>query len=262
MNIFSKLAVLLLLSVIFFTSCDKNEINYSDFEYVNDAQARIKVNYNVAFYNNPFVQIKINGTRVSGTNIQTRYPFPGGGFNTLGGSTGDYLPVAPGNTEVSISIPKRGTNVDSVLIFKNSMATVAGKNYSLHVADSLNKKGLVVEEDVSLPDSGFVRYKFVNLMPNVPSLDLYVGSVKVASDVAFMASSNNFLLPTSQTGISTVWSIRAAGALPSSTAIATYTSASTMLNRRVYTAFATGYQGYATSSTDPRRPFVAFYYVR
>ncbi len=255
--------MMFILSVVLLAGCDKEEINYSDFEYVDQTKALLKVNYNVAYYNNPFVQLKINGTRVSGTNIQTRYPFPGGGFNTLGGSTGDYLPVDPGNTEISVSIPKRGTNIDSVLVYKHTMQTVAGKNYSLHVADTLARKGLAVEENTALPDSGFVRYRFVNLMPNVASMDLYIGTVKVASNIAFMASSDSFLLPISQTTVSTTWSIRPAGALPTSTAIATYNSASTILNRRVYTAFATGYNGYNTATTtEPRRPFVAFYYVR
>ena len=242
---------------------DSGENIFSDYDIVDDSKAFIKVNYNVAFRANPLVQLKINGTRVSGTNIQTRYPFPGGGFNTLGGSTGDYLPVTPGSNEVSLSIPKRGTGIDSVEIFKTTLSTVAGKRYTLHVADTVATKSLLVDEDVSLPADGTVRYRFVNLMPNVPSIDLYVGSVRVATGINFMSISDAFTLPTSQTTISTVWTIRAAGALPTSTAIATYTSANTFLNQRVYTAFATGYFGFSTTLTsEPRRPFVSFYYVR
>lgn len=260
MKIILKITTLCLLTVALFNGCKKNAINYSDFDYVDENSALIKINYNVAFRANPFVQVKVNGTRVSGTNIQTRYPFPGGGFNTLGGNTGDYLPITPGNTEISISIPKRGTNIDSVEIYKTTMSTVARKNYTLHVADTINTKSLLVEEDRSLPDSGFVKYRFVNLMPNVPAVDLYIGAVKVASNVAYMAIGDKFELPVSQANVSTVWAIRPAGALPTSTALATYTSASTLLNRRIYTVFATGYSG--MTSTDVRRPFVAFYYVR
>jgi hypothetical protein len=259
MKIFSTISILSIAVVLLFNGCKKNAINYSDFEYVSPNQAMLKINYNVAFAADPFVQIKINGVRVSGLNVKTRYPFPGGGFNTLGGSTGDYLPVDPGSTEVSISIPKKGTNIDSVQIFKTTMTTAAGKNYSLHVADSLSRKGLPVEENTSLPDSGFVRYRFVNLMPNVPEMDLYIGSTLVASNVAFMGIGAAFTLPTSQATISTTWAIRPAGALPTSTALATYNSASTMLSRRVYTVFATGYSG----NTDAiRKPYVAFYYIR
>lgn len=259
MNKIQKIALLFLLAIVVLNGCKKNQINYSDFEYVDPSSALIKINYNIAFGKNTPVQIKLNGTRVSGTNIQTRFPFPGGGFNTLGGNTGDYLPVNAGNIEVSISIPKFGTNVDSVQIFKGNMLTESGKYYSLHLADTAAVKSLQVEEERTLPDSGFVKYRFVNLMPNVPSVDLYIGSVKVASDVAFMSIGSKFELPTSQANVSTVWAIRPAGAAPTSTALATYTSASTLLNRRIYTVFATGYSG----NTDAvRRPYVSFYYVR
>lgn len=263
MKIFSKISIMLLLVASLLAGCDKrNENIFSEYTIVDPNMSFVKVNYNVAFYNNPLIQLKINGTRISGTNIQTRYPFPGGGLNTLGGSTGDYLPVPPGNIELSLTIPKRGTSIDSVNIYKTTMTTEVGKKYTVHVADSLVRKSLIVDEDTSLPDSGIVRYRFVNLMPNIPAIDLYIGSQKVMSNVAFMSISDKFTLPTSTSTTSTTWSIRAAGASPTSTAIATYNSASTILNQRVYTVFATGYNGYPTTGTDSRRPFVAFYYVR
>ncbi|MGF1922763.1 MAG: DUF4397 domain-containing protein, partial [Bacteroidia bacterium] len=116
-----------------------------------------------------------------------------------------------------------------------------------------------VEEDVTRPDSGIVKFRFTNLMPNVPAVDLYIGSVLVMGNIPFMGISAPFTLPTSQVNISSTWAIRPAGALPTSTALATYNSASTLINSRVYTVFATGYSG----STDAvRRPYVAFYYVR
>ncbi len=256
-----------LLAAMLFLGCEKNKDNvFSEYDIVDQSTyAMVKVNYNVAFYNNPGTQIKINGVRVSGANVQTRYPFPGGGFNTLGGSTGDYLPVTAGaNTQISVSIPKRGTNIDSVNIYTTTVATQVGKKYSLHVADSLDRKGLFVEEDYSLPDSGFVRMKFVNLIANSTALDLYNGSTLVASNIPFMGISSSFLVSTGTTAspTSTVWTIRAAGSGPTGATVATYTSASTILNQRVYTAFATGYIGYPTTGSDTRRPFIAFYYVR
>lgn len=263
-NTFSKILLFSLLAVLVILGCEKNKDNvFSDYEVVDEnTKAFLKVNYNVPFYNDPFVQVKINDVRVSGTNIQTRYPFPGGGFNTLGGSTGDYLPVNPGATKISVTIPKRGTNIDSLDIYTTTVNTTAGKHYSLHVADSLNRKGLFVDEDYSLPDSGFVRMKFVNLMPTAGPLDLYVGTTMVASNVAFMTSSSAFLIPTSQATLSTSWTIRPAGSAATTAAIATYSSASTLLNRRVYTAFACGYTSYPSTGSDKRRPFIAFYYVR
>jgi hypothetical protein len=260
MKIFSIISIstISLLTVFLFSGCEKEGIKYSDYELVDPGQSFLKVNYNVAFKNNPFVQLKINGTRVSGTNIQTRYPFPGGGFNTLGGSTGDYLPLTPGSNQISISIPKDGTNIDSVDIYTTTIQTEPGKKYSLHVADSLARKHLLVDEDASLPDTNSARYRFVNLMPNVPAIDLYNGTVKVISDIKFMEISDKFVL-SGGTAISNSWSIRAAGALPTSTAIATYSSNSTILKQRVYTVFATGYTGLTDAA---RKPYVAFYYVR
>ncbi|MDQ7947461.1 MAG: DUF4397 domain-containing protein [Pedobacter sp.] len=261
---FSKISLFSLLAILVILGCEKNKDNvFSDYIAIDDTYAFLKVNYNVPFYNDPFVQVKINDVRVSGTNIQTRYPFPGGGFNTLGGSTGDYLPVKPSpTTKISVTIPKKGTNIDSIDVYTTTVATVAGGHYSLHVADSLSRKGLFVGEDYSLPDSGFVRMRFVNLMPTAGPLDLYVGTNKVASNVSFMTITDSFLVPTSQAAISTSWTIRTAGSAPTSTAIATYSTASSLLNRRVYTAFACGYVTYPSSGADKRRPFIAFYYVR
>lgn len=259
MRIFSKIFILSVLTVLLFGGCKKNQINYSDFDLVGDNQALLKVNYNIAFRANPGVQVKFNGQRITPT-IQTRYPFPGGGLNTLGGSGADYMPITSGSGEISISIPKKNTNIDSVQIYKTTINTTAGKYYTLHLADTAVVKNLLVDEDRTLPENGFVKFRFVNLMANVPSVDLYIGSVKVASDVAFMSITAPFTLPITQTGISTTWAIRPAGAAATSTALATYNSASTLLNQRIYTAFATGYNG--MTSTDIRRPYISFYYVR
>lgn len=261
MKIIFKISGIFLLAVTLFVGCRKtNDTNvYSEYDIVDEAsKALIKINYNVAFYNNPGVQVKLNGVRVSGSNISTRFPWPGGGLNTQGGNTGDYLPTDPGSLNIAITIPKRGTSIDSLEIYKTTVQTVAGKRYTLHVADTTVRKGLLVDEDASVPDSGFVKYRFVNLMPNVPSMDLYIGAVKVASAIPFMGISDAFTLTPSQANISAVWAIRVAGG---TTNITTYTGASTsFLNRRVYTVFANGWNGQPT--TDVRRPWVSLYFVR
>ena len=262
MKILSKIALFALLAGLTLYGCKKTSSTnvFSEYDNVDlDKFALIKINYNVAFKANPSVQIKINGVRVSGTNIKTRYPFPGGGFGTLGGSTGDYLPVTAGTSEISISIPKLGTNVDSVLIYKTTISTLNGKRYSLHVADTLNTQSLLVNENFARPDSGMVRYRFVNLMANVPSIDLYNGSTLVAANVPFLGIGDEFTMPNG-VPTSSGWTIRVGGSLPTSTAIATYTSSSTILQQRVYTVFANGYFGFPTSDAA-RRPYLSFYYV-
>jgi hypothetical protein len=166
--IFAPFIAFLLL--VLFTGCEKNEIVYSDYKLVSPNDAFLKINFNIAYYNNPSFFIKVNGARVSPL-INTRYPFPGGGYNTLGDSRADYLKVSPGDLQLSVVLPKKGTAVDSLEIFKTSINLASGKNYTLHLADTANIKSLLTEDNVSVPDSGFARYRFVNLMPNVPSID-------------------------------------------------------------------------------------------
>jgi hypothetical protein len=264
-KIFSIISLLSLLTVVII-GCRKTggDNVFSEYDLVDgNTKALIKINYAVAFSNNPAAQVKINGVRVSGTLLQNRYPFPGGGFNTLGGSTGDYLPVNPGaSTKISITVPKRGTNIDSVDIYTTTIPTVAGKRYSLHVTDTVSTKSFLVDEDWSIPDSGFVKMRFVNLMPTTPFVDLWVGATKVASNIAFMSISDKFLVATSQSSINSNWYVRVAGTVPatvSASALATYSSASIFNNQRVYTAYAIGYP----DKTDAvRKPYISFYYVR
>lgn len=240
-------------AAIFLLGCEKNIINYGETESV-DGKALLKIN-NVSMYAaNPNVQLSINNTRVSNL-IQARTPFPGGGFNTFGGSAPDYLTVNPGNLEIKVSIPKALTNTDSVVLFKGPIVVEAAKNYTVHIADTAaNTKSVLTVDDFTLPAEGKVRYKFVHLMPNVPAIDLYFGTTVVAANIPYLGVSNSFDLDVPASA--TAWSIREAGALPTSTALATYSSASTYTNRRVFTAFALGYKGLA--GTDPRRPFISF----
>lgn len=244
------------LAIILLAGCQKNEINYGDFSKLSSNQSLLKVNYNIAYLSNPGVQIKINGARVS-TLINTRYPYPGGGYNTLGDSRPDYMAVSPGNLLVSIVIPKKGTNIDSVELYKTNLSAEAGKNYTLHITDTAaNTRSLVTTDDFSLPDSGFVKYRFVHLMPNVPAVDLYFGTTLLASNIEYMKASEYFTMATLP---SAAWSIRAAGSAPTSAAIVSYTSASTLTNKRSYTIFSTGYTGRIDAV---RKPYLGFFLIR
>jgi hypothetical protein len=267
MKIFSKMILLFTLVIIVFTGCKRDGNVFSEYDYIDPNSGYLKINYNLALFKDPLAQIKINGVRVSGNTLRTRYPFPGGGFNTLGGSTGDYLPVKAGANEISVSIPKNGTNVDSIPLYKTTMNIETGKRYSLHLTDTANVKAITVEEDYSAPTIGSARYRFINLTPDLPMADLWVGDVKVVSNLPYLAISEPFELPATQTSISTAWYLRVAGTVPATVAasvVATYTSSSTFLANRVYTIFSCGYRTYPITGTplDTRRPFIAFYYVR
>ncbi|RYZ28954.1 MAG: DUF4397 domain-containing protein, partial [Chitinophagaceae bacterium] len=157
-----------LLFAILLSGCKKNEINYGETESVSD-KALLKFNFVSGYTRNPGVQLSINGQRVSHV-ITARTPFPGGGYNTGGGSQPDYLSVTPGNIEIGVSIPKVGTNIDSVVLYKTNLTLEAGKNYIAHITDTAaNTKTFLTQDSFSRAPEGKARYTFVNLMPNVPS---------------------------------------------------------------------------------------------
>jgi hypothetical protein len=239
-----------------FTSCKKEVVRVAAETNVESDKAKLKVNYVSAYNsNNPGIQVKLNNSRVSNV-VTFRTPYPGGGFNTGGGSTNDYLVVTPGQTTLKISVPNFGKETDSVELFSTALNLAAGKNYTAHITDTgANTKIALLEDDITQPAFGKSKYRFVNLMPNVPAIDLYYGTTLVASNVAYLASSPYFELPLPVTSLT--WSTRETGSSPTSTALATYLSASTSTNRRVYTIFASGYKG-ITGTTNPRRPFVSF----
>lgn len=237
-----------LIVVVFFSSCEKNSFRTSNYLNATE-QAQVKVNFFAMYRSLPVYHIKINDVRVS-SNLSISpnpTPFPGGGLNTGGASTADYLAINPGIAKVDIALPKIGTSDDSLQLATASPTLEAGKKYSLYFADTAAKMiSLVVADTLARPDSGYAKYKFVNLMPDVPALDLYIGTTKVASNIPYKGISPSFLVPTNSA--STTWGIRTVGG---TTNLITYASASTINNRRVYTVIARGYNG-ITSTADIR----------
>lgn len=239
------------------TSCEKNELNTTEVNKLTDNEAEVKVMFASFYRSNPRIYIKINDQLVSSV-LTTFTPFPGGGLNTGGGSTADYLRVTSGQNRFSVAVPKFGTNEDSLQLASVEHSVVAGKKYSLYFADtSANTTSLLVEDSLSAPDSGYIRYKFVNMMPDAPGgLDLYVGTVKVASAIPYKGVSPSFELPTNNT--SSTWAIREAGG---TTNRVTYASASSLSNQRVFTVIARGYYSITSTSTaEPRRRLVSLIY--
>ncbi|WP_462221680.1 DUF4397 domain-containing protein [Ferruginibacter sp.] len=244
----------LLISIIAITAGCTKKIEYlAERTFITTDNALLKINYLSAYAANPGVQLAINNTRVSGL-ITGRTPFPGGGYNTNGSNFPDYLAVTPGTNTLSIAIPKKGTNTDSVLLFTASLTMAANKNYTAHVSDTAAKtKVVLIEDNLSYVDAGTSKYRFVNMMPNVPFIDLYYGTTKVATGIPYLGFSNYFSLPFSTTVTS--WDIRETGTSPTSTVLATYSSTNTTLNQRIYTAFALGYKGSTATNT---KPYISF----
>jgi hypothetical protein len=248
---FRSLYIVLLTFAI--AGCEKNVISYGDSTIVDASKALLKLNYSSLYAANPSVQISFNGARVTPL-LAGRTPYPGGGYNTNGDSRPDYLAVTPGEISIKISIPQRGTNVDSVVLYTTSVTVEAGKNYTAHITDTAAKtQTVLLTDEFARPDSNYAKFKFVNLMPNVPAVDLYYGTTLVAPNIAYKAASNYFTLQVPASTLS--WAVRPAGAAATTTALAVYSSASTTTNQRVYTVFAIGYAG-ATDAV--RRPYVSF----
>ncbi|HEX8315225.1 MAG TPA: DUF4397 domain-containing protein, partial [Flavisolibacter sp.] len=180
--------------------------------------------------------------------------------NTGGGSTADYLAIAPGNAKISFGMPKAGTNQDSVLVNEGNFTFNQGVKYSVYFADTAtNTTSLLVIDSLNRPDSGFARYKFINLIPDLASADLYIGTTKIASAVPYKGVSPSFVLPTNNA--STTWAIRAAGG---TTNLATYAgAASSISNQRVYTVVARGYNSIPNTpatAADPRKRWISLIY--
>lgn len=220
--------------------------------------ANVKIIYASAYTVNSSVHLRLNGVRVS-NNITNTTPFPGGGLNTGGASSPWYLGVTPGITTVTLAIPNAGTGVDSVTLYNGSSYFAADRYYSAFLTDTAAKTQMVIlNDDPTLPANGFSRFRFVNLMPNQISMDLYAGTTKVASDIVYKTTSPDFLLPKGDT---VRWSVRPAGAAPTSTPIAFYPAYTlgpyTVLDQRVLTVFSRGYNG----GTGNKVPNVSLLYT-
>ena len=239
-----------------FWACKKNELRVAPFD-LTDGMALLKINYSSPYALNPGVQIKVNGVKVSNA-ITYSTPFPGGGLNTGGSSNADYLAVTPGIDTVSIAILKVGTNIDSILLYKTGVSLVANAYHTLHVTDTAASTQSVLLTDVAnRPDSGYTKLRFVNLIPNsTTGLDLYFGTTKMASNIAYLQATDTFSIPSGASGAATAWSLRVTGG--TATIGTAYTNAGTTSNQRAFTIYARGYIGPAT--TDIRSPKVSFVY--
>lgn len=250
-DIIGAIAIFIIVTVVV-TACEKNQFTLKETDLITN-KAFLKVNF-MSAYKIPYgTQIKIDGNRVS--NILTyATPFPGGGLNTGGSSNADYLAVEPGSRKVDISVPVTGTSTDSVPLASNTITLDKDKFYSLYFADTAsNTKSLLSVDDNTRPDSGFVRYKFINLIPDVPEgVDLYFGTTKMAGPIAYLGTSPYFNVAIN-TG--TAWSLRRAGG---TSAVSSYSSASSTTNQRVFTVIARGYVSVGTSTSEVRRALISF----
>ncbi|RPD38197.1 DUF4397 domain-containing protein [Chitinophaga barathri] len=236
----------LIAGVCFMTAaCKKNTFHITERTPVEN-MVRLKVGIFTPSVNNPGVQIKVNGQRVSSI-VAYPTPFPGGGLNTGGSNNSDYLNVAPGETNVDVSAPKVGTDVDSVNVLNFSQSLAANKRYTLYVTDTVpNAVGVMVDDDTEAPDS-LARIKCLHLMPNVAAVDFYQGTVLIAANVAYKQVTEYRNVPNG----TYIYYIREAGTGPTGAILASRSIATS--NQRIYTFFSRGYKG----TTGVRAPNVS-----
>ncbi|SEN93024.1 protein of unknown function [bacterium A37T11] len=250
-----------------FYGCEKQGFDYGDLTKYDNTKALVKINYASAYPKDPAVAIKFNGSRVTPL-IIGRTPYPGGGYNTNGPSNPDYLMVDPGNLKVDVILPKKiDDGTDSLILYSANYTLEGGTPYTLHIADTAQlTKSVLIPEQFQMPDSGYARYRFINLMPNVPAIDLYygqnatsvVGERLVASNIKYMEIGEYFTINRASTR---TWKIRAAGADATTinTVLASYAGTGALGNQREYTIYAMGYQG---NTLPSGKPYISFLLVR
>ncbi len=252
-----KISLFLFVSAAILTACKRESVVPSPSESVK-GMANLKVIYAMPYVVDVPVIVKVNDEAVSNL-ITCTTPFPGGGLNTGGGSYDHYMGVTPGSVKVGISVPKKGTNIDSLPFYNGTATLEADKYYSLYITDTAaSAKQYLVTENVERPlDPLSTRYKFVNVIPNAPSLDLYFDDVKMAANIPYLGTSADFLVPRDSV---VKISIRPAGAPLSQTPIYIYPTATTTFytvpKNRVMTVYANGYIG----GTVNRLPVVSLFY--
>lgn len=249
-------------------SCDKAIQNFGDVEFMMADDAIVKINMASIYPDDRYMYVKFDGQRVTSL-IRGREPFPGGGYNTRGDSRPDFLKWKSGSVNVQVGLPyKKDMGLDSIILYESVVKFEAGRRYTLHVTDTAsNTKMILNEEDLTRPDSTQARYRFTNLMPNVPAIDLYYGAAAtaaeptqdslVAKNVKYLETSPYFELNriTSRT-----WKIRPAGSpVTNASVLASYSNAGAILDRRSYTVYALGYNGFNTAIM---KPYVSFFLVR
>jgi hypothetical protein len=238
---------LCLLSIV---SCKKNTYQVTE-RTTNNGAAQVKLGYFSAYTTTPNTILYINDIPVSNT-LTAPVSFPGGGLNMNGLSNGDYLFIKPGTAKIQGFRPIPGTGNIMTKLFEFNQEFSANTNYTFYITDTAtNTAGFSLEDTKVKPDSGFARFKFVNIMPNVPAVDLYKGTTVasatlVQANVNYKASSPSFDLPLP---IADSFYIRPAGAAVTTQPIARRFFA--LSNQRIYTMLARGYNGTALATLAP-----------
>lgn len=251
MKRFSGIVIIAVLMVTAVNSCKKNSFNITD-RTRPEGKALVKIGMFNAYTAIAPVRISINGAIVSSEVIHP-VAYPGGGINIIANSTtgnSDYLQVDPGNTKFEFYIMNTGTPVPASKLFETSQTLEAAKRFTLYITDtSQNTSAILVNDDTPAPDSGFVRVKFVNLIPNVPALDVYKGlnaatAKLLMNNIAYKGVSEYMNIPNGTDS----FFVRPAGSPITTIPVARRSFA--LSNQRIYTIISRGYNGIIPVNTN------------
>ena len=243
-------------AVLLITGCKKNSYFVTE-RISSEGSAQVKIGYFSAYTVLPSTILYINDKPVSNA-LVAPIGFPGGGFNTLGSSNGDYLWVSPGAAKIQGFTPVPATGNLMTKLFEFTDNFEVNKFYTFYVTDTgANTKGFTVPDDRAAPDSGFARLKFVNAMPNVPAIDLYRGANNgvatiIQSNVQYRGYSASFDVPLPTDS----FFVRPAGAAASTPPIVRRAFAANLTNKRLYTLVARCYNGSTATNLAPQLSIV------
>lgn len=247
-----KISLSIFATFTILVSCKKNSFKVTE-RVPSEGSAQVKLAYFSAYAITPTAILYVNDKAVSNT-LSAPISFPGGGLNMNGSLNGDYLFVTPGATKIQGFRPVFGTGNIMSKLFEFSETFNANTFYTYFITDTATTTtGFAIEDKRSKPDSGFVRFKFVNAMPNVPAIDLYKGpnvttAILFKGDIAYKGVSDNFDL---SIPVSDSFFIRPAGALPTTAPIARRAFTASLFNQRVYTLLARGYNNTTVTTLLP-----------
>jgi hypothetical protein len=102
-----------------------------------------------------------------------------------------YLPIRTGSREVRIS-PDSGRTT----VFNATLNIETGKIYTAVAYDTLSSgriRGVVLNDDLSLPPTGSTKVRFLHLAPNAPAVDVTLRRTSVTPNDSVTVSNRSFI---------------------------------------------------------------------
>ncbi|MDB5202813.1 MAG: hypothetical protein JWQ27_2222 [Ferruginibacter sp.] len=245
-----KISLILLVAAVALASCTKNTFEATERSGI-EGKTLVKIGMfsmttvlgNQLIYN--------NGERISGV-FASPYPYPGGGYNTGGGTGGDYFALTPGVNKFEFYSTNTGTANLISKIFETTQTLEAEKKYTIYITDTAANETAILAPDngVAPADSGKANIRFINLIPNAAAVDFYQNNTLLKSNIKYKEFTEFFDIPA---GTTDSFSIRIAGSAPGPALTATaYYRLAINTNRRILSMLSRGYIGAVDANRMPK----------